>query len=229
MKKIFSLLLSVILSILGISMPGDDLSPVPEREGVPTQENIELFEKIFQSEIEWLASLQLENGAIPMTYTPNGEVKVNPYFADFAALGLKWRYQNSGGTAQAEGFIPSEQTTNTGAAYATASDGSFVRAIAERNGEDVAQVMAVIGTDCNGTVHERWQENLALALQLRERLNQSGAALCRPVSLRNASYNQEMARYSLLLEIGTAANSVKEAERAAAMVGEVLAELIYAR
>ena len=88
MKKIFSLLLSVILSILGISMPADDLSPVPEREGVPTQENIELFEKIFQSEIEWLASLQLENGAIPMTYTPNGEVKVNPYFADFAALAL---------------------------------------------------------------------------------------------------------------------------------------------
>ena len=46
--------------------------------------------------------------------------------ADFATLGLKWRYQNSGGTAQAEGFIPSGQTTSTGAAYATASDGSFV-------------------------------------------------------------------------------------------------------
>ena len=88
MKKLFSLILSFILSILGLSTPTDDLLPVPEREGVPTQENIELFERIFESETAWLASLQLENGAIPMTYTPNGQVKMNPYFADFAALAL---------------------------------------------------------------------------------------------------------------------------------------------
>ncbi len=88
MKKIFSLILSAVLSILGLSMPTDDLLPIPEHEGIPTQENIELFEKIFESETAWLASLQLENGAIPMIYTPNGEVKVNPYFADFAALAL---------------------------------------------------------------------------------------------------------------------------------------------
>lgn len=88
MKRIFSLVLSVILSILGLSAPTDDLLPIPEREGVPTQENIELFERVFESETAWLASLQLENGAIPMTYAPNGEIKVNPYFADFAALAL---------------------------------------------------------------------------------------------------------------------------------------------
>ncbi|MBR2952921.1 MAG: hypothetical protein IKC45_00890 [Clostridia bacterium] len=88
MKKLFSLVLSVILSILGLGTPTDDLVPVPEREGVPTQENIELFERIFESETAWLASLQLPNGAIPMTYTPNGQVKMNPYFADFAALAL---------------------------------------------------------------------------------------------------------------------------------------------
>lgn len=88
MKKIFSIVLSFILSILGLGTPTDDLAPVPERDGVPTQENIELFERIFESETEWLASLQLSNGAIPMTYTPDGTVKMNPYFADFAALAL---------------------------------------------------------------------------------------------------------------------------------------------
>ena len=88
MKKIFSVVLSFILSILGLGTPTDDLAPVPERDGVPTQENIELFERIFESETEWLASLQLSNGAIPMTYTPDGTVKMNPYFADFAALAL---------------------------------------------------------------------------------------------------------------------------------------------
>lgn len=88
MKKFLSFVYAIILTIFGISAPADDLLPVPEREGVPTQENIELFRTVFESEIEWLASLQLENGAIPMTYTPNGEVRMNPYFADIAALAL---------------------------------------------------------------------------------------------------------------------------------------------
>lgn len=88
MKKFLSLLYAIILTILGVSAPADDLLPIAEREGVPTQENIELFSEIFESETAWLASLQLENGAIPMTYSPNGEVRMNPYFADFAALAL---------------------------------------------------------------------------------------------------------------------------------------------
>ncbi|MBQ2735410.1 MAG: stage II sporulation protein P, partial [Clostridia bacterium] len=111
----------------------------------------------------------------------------------------------------------------------TTSDGAFVRAVTEYDGEEVAQVMAVVGTDCNGTAHENWSGNLALALQLRSALNQGGEALCRPVSLRNSSYNQELAKYALILEIGTAANSVEEAKRAATLVGEALSELIYER
>ena len=111
----------------------------------------------------------------------------------------------------------------------TTSDGAFVRAVTEYDGEPVAQVMAVVGSDCNGTRHERWRENLALALQLRAALQQKGEGLCRPVSLRNSSYNQELAEYALILEIGTAANTVEEAKRAAALVGEALANLIYGR
>lgn len=95
MKKIIAIALSVVL-VVGIVVfafvitapTEDDLLTVSPRDDAPTQENIELFEKIFESETAWLASLQLENGAIPMTYTANGEVKMNPYFADFAALAL---------------------------------------------------------------------------------------------------------------------------------------------
>jgi len=111
----------------------------------------------------------------------------------------------------------------------TTSEGELVRAVAEYNGKPIAQVLSVIGTDCNGTSHENWSDNLALALQLREALNQKGTSICRPVSLRNSSYNQELARYALLLEIGTAANSAEEANRAATLVGETLAELLQAR
>ena len=100
MKKLFFLFLSFILSVSGIITPADDLSPVPERQGIPTQENIELFETVLESETAWLASLQLENGAIPMTYIPNGEVKVNPYFADFAALALLDKAKEYSGTVK---------------------------------------------------------------------------------------------------------------------------------
>lgn len=88
MKKIIALIYSFILTFFGATVPGDDLVPVAPREGVPTEENIALFREIFETETAWLASLQLDNGAIPMTPVKNGEVRMNPYFADFAALAL---------------------------------------------------------------------------------------------------------------------------------------------
>ena len=106
------------------------------------------------------------------------------------------------------------------------SDGEFVRSISAGLDEPVAQVMAVVGTDGNGTPHDTWKRNLALAVQLRDRLNQNGASVCRPISLRNASYNQELSPMSLLLEIGTGGNSMEEAERAVLLVGEALAALL---
>ena len=106
------------------------------------------------------------------------------------------------------------------------SDGAYIRSIAKEGEDAVAQVMAVVGSDGNGTHHENWENNLALALRLREKLNANGASVCRPVSLRNASFHQELAKHSLLLEIGTGGNTVEEAKRAAALVGEALADLI---
>ena len=107
------------------------------------------------------------------------------------------------------------------------SEGEYIRT--ESSDPNTAQVMAVVGSDCNGTRHSQWEENLALALQLREALNQRLPGLCRPISLRNASYNQELAPRFLLLEIGSGANTAEEAENAARLVGETLADLLQAR
>lgn len=105
-------------------------------------------------------------------------------------------------------------------------DGEYLRARTEEDGESLAQVMAVVGSDLGGGEAFAWEQNLAIALQLRALLNAEGGNLCRPVTLRNSSYGQNLAPYSLLLEIGTGANCVKEAERSAARVGEALAVLI---
>ena len=86
MKKLLAAIYAFIMTVFGLAAPGDDLLPVAPREGVPTEENIALFREVYETEMEWLASLQLDNGAIPMTPVKNGEVRMNPYFADFAAL-----------------------------------------------------------------------------------------------------------------------------------------------
>lgn len=109
----------------------------------------------------------------------------------------------------------------------TDADGNYVKAITRgEDGVPLAQVMAVVGTDGNGTAHPDWERNLAIALQLRELLNAEGGELCRPVCLRNTSYNQELAPYAMLLEIGTGANSIEEARRSARIVAKTFAELI---
>lgn len=91
MTKITAFLTALYLSLMsvfGVPVASDDLIPGERNNAVPTEAQLELFETIFESETQWLASLQLPNGAIPMTYAANGELTMNPYFADFAALAL---------------------------------------------------------------------------------------------------------------------------------------------
>ena len=106
------------------------------------------------------------------------------------------------------------------------ANGSLIRTLAEGTEQPTAQVMAIVGSDCNGTSYPTWQSNLSLALRLNDRLGSVSSTLARPVCLRNASYNQELASHALLLEIGSAGNTVEEAIRAAQIVGEKLAALI---
>lgn len=91
MDKIVSFLTAVVftlLSFLGIPFESPDLKPIPQIPVRLTEEEAEILSSVFDSETTWLASIQLNNGAIPMTSCKNGEVSVNPYFADIAALAL---------------------------------------------------------------------------------------------------------------------------------------------
>ena len=107
-------------------------------------------------------------------------------------------------------------------------NGELVRTATNHEGNAYGQIMAVVGTDGNGTECPGWQTNLSLAIRLNEGLARRVENLCRPISLRNASYNQELAPNALLLEIGSAGNTQEEAIRSAVLVGEVLSELIKA-
>lgn len=82
----------LMLSVMGCfseqQKPVADLESVSIRDAVADEADVALLQQIFESETAYLASLQLENGAIPMTRSENGELSMNPYFADFAALAL---------------------------------------------------------------------------------------------------------------------------------------------
>lgn len=104
------------------------------------------------------------------------------------------------------------------------SDGSLVRPVTLSEGEAVAQVMCVVGSNQGGGDYDSWEKNLSLALKLRATLNGETERLCRPVYLKSSTYNQEIAPYSLLLEIGAGGNSLEEAKRAAELVAKGLCE-----
>ena len=106
------------------------------------------------------------------------------------------------------------------------SEGEYVRAATEIEGKSVAQILPVVGSNAGGWEHDAWEGNLALALQMRQVLNQNNTALCRPVMIKSATYNQEMAPFAILLEIGTGANSIDEALAAATLAGEAFAKVI---
>lgn len=106
------------------------------------------------------------------------------------------------------------------------SSGELVRPVTSVNSLPTAQVMCVVGSDWGGQSCPSWQNNLALALKLRDALNTKYEKLCRPTYLRSSTYNQELAPYSLLLEVGASGNSLIEAQRAAVLVAEELIPLI---
>ena len=102
-------------------------------------------------------------------------------------------------------------------------DGSLVGCSVEYEGQSYAQILPVVGSDGDGSEAYPWKENLSLALDLRERLNTLCPHLCRPVSLRNSSYNQNIAPHSLLIEVGAAGNTKEEALRSAELLAKGIA------
>lgn len=107
------------------------------------------------------------------------------------------------------------------------SDGTMVKTVTyDSSGAALAQIMFVVGTDQNGADHPNWSENLSFALFLQNSLNQKCPNITRPINLRASSFNEQYTDSSLLIEIGTCANTAEEACRSAKLLGEVIARTI---
>ena len=104
------------------------------------------------------------------------------------------------------------------------SKGQSQKTLCTVNGQSVAQVMLVIGTDAAGANHGGWRTNLSVGAKYQSLLN-ANPSFARPLYLRRASYNQQLCTGSMLLEIGSAANTLDEAKAAAVIAAEAFCKL----
>lgn len=89
-----------------------------------------------------------------------------------------------------------------------------------------SQVMSVIGTNDSGLSHPNWETNLAFAVQLQHKMNSLYPSLARPINLRRQRFNQHLAPFAFILEVGTNGNTLDEAKEGARLFSECLVSML---
>lgn len=94
-------------------------------------------------------------------------------------------------------------------------------------GEKAAQIMIMCGNDNYGYYDfPGWQDNLDLAVKLQSEAETDYPGMTRPLYFGNFMYNMDLAPGSLLIEIGTDANTLDEAVRSGGYLGHVIAQVL---
>ena len=108
----------------------------------------------------------------------------------------------------------------------TSADGVKYRTVADVNGERVAQLMLVMSTGESGLPHPDWAENLKLAVKLQNAMATKYPGIMRPMNLRKERFNMHATKGSMLVEVGTSANSLAEAIASVKLLGKELANVL---
>lgn len=93
------------------------------------------------------------------------------------------------------------------------------------NGQRVAQLMFVIGTDGGGSEHPNWNKNLKIAIKIQEKANEMYPGLFRSIIVRNSRYNQHIADGACIIEVGATANTLGECLLSMQCLANVLDEV----
>lgn len=101
----------------------------------------------------------------------------------------------------------------------------LVKTVCTVDGAPSAQVMLVVGTNERGG-HPNWLDNLAVQAAYKDAMDARYPRLSRSLYLRSARFNQEYRTGSMLLEVGSSANTLEEAKTAARAAALCLAEVI---
>lgn len=100
------------------------------------------------------------------------------------------------------------------------------RPTVEIKGVQVAQLMFVMGVGSDTTINPYYEDNLKLALKIQQLADKVYPGLFRPMYIRNSVYNQDLNKYSLLVEVGATGNTIEEAKLATRCLTNLL-NIIY--
>lgn len=102
-------------------------------------------------------------------------------------------------------------------------DGSRIKPVTEIDGKKAAQIMLISGCeDGNVTNFPNWEKNLSFAVQLQNKLKNDNQKLVRPLMFCSRKYNMHLTPCSLVVEIGTDANTLAEAVYSAELFAKSL-------
>ena len=92
------------------------------------------------------------------------------------------------------------------------------------DGESVAQLMIVIGTDGGGLWHPNWQKNLKIAMKIQKTAEELYPGLFRPMIVRDSRYNQQVREGAFIIEVGATGNTLDESLRSMKYFALILKE-----
>lgn len=93
------------------------------------------------------------------------------------------------------------------------------------DGKETAMISMLAGY--NDVYDQIWYDNLSFAVKLGAQLNHNTPDIFRQLLINNADhrYNQDLGPVTMLIEVGTAGNTLEQTLNAAQLLGEALAEL----
>lgn len=108
----------------------------------------------------------------------------------------------------------------------TRDDLTKLRPTFSYNGEKAAQIMIMSGYGANDASFPFWEDNLKFALKLQNECENMYDGMTRPLNFGEYTYNMNANCGSLLIEVGTDANTLQQAKRTGEMLGNALAQVL---
>lgn len=109
------------------------------------------------------------------------------------------------------------------------SNGTKIKPVAEIQGKKAAQIMIISGCQEEGnpiTNLPDWRYNLTFAVHLQNKLEELFEGITRPLYFCPRSYNMNVTHCSLLVEVGSDANTLEEAVYTGKCIGTAVSEIL---
>ncbi len=109
------------------------------------------------------------------------------------------------------------------------SDGTKIKPVCTLGGKKAAQIMIISGCQEEGNSVEGfpdWRKNLTFAVHLQKKLEELFPGITRPLYFSPRKYNMDLTHCSLLVEVGSDANTLAEAVLTGKCIGKAVSEIL---